>query len=142
MKINGKRVIDAKKPLKITVSPQDANAGRTKDPAKCAAARAIIRTISDAKSARVHLGRTYIEYPDHWVRYKTPPSLKIEIVSFDRGAKPQHTVGDYTLQAPAPADRLGSRKKPQGSTGSKNRRPHIARIHHQIEGVRAHGANR
>jgi hypothetical protein len=125
MHINGKRVIDATKPLRISISKADAAGGRTKDSARCAAARAIIRTVANAKAARVHLGRTYIETEKAWVRYKTPDSLKVEIV----------------LYAPAPTDRLGSRPRPTG-TGRKTRRPHIARIHHQIEGVRAHGANK
>lgn len=145
MRINGKRVVDATKPLHITVSARDASLGKTKDPAKCAAARAIVRTVADAKSSRVHLGRTYIEYEDKWVRYKTPEGLKVELVSFDRGAKAEYTEGDYTLYAPSPTDRLGHQRKigtPTGKTGSKKRRPHIARIHHQIEGVRARGANK
>ena len=143
MRINGKKVVDAKGPLRISISARDAALGKTKDPAKCAASRAIIRTVADAKGARVHLGRTYIEMEDKWVRYKTPEALKTEIVSFDRGAKAEHTIGDYTLYAPSPTDRLGVRpKKTAGKTSGKQRRPHIARIHHQIEGVRAHGANR
>lgn len=145
MRINGKKVVDAKAPLHISISKADAAAGKNKDPAKCAAARAVVRTIADAKGARVHLGRTYIEYPDKWVRYKTPEALKVEIVSFDRGANKEYAEGDYTLYAPSPTDRLGHERKigiPTGKTGSRKRRPHIARIHHQIEGVRARGANR
>ena len=142
MEINGKRVVDATKPLHISINKRDASLGKTKDPGACAAARAIIRTVADAKGARVHLGRTYVEYPDKWVRYKTPDALKTEIVSFDRGGKAEYTEGDYTLYAPTPTDRLGNRPKPQGKTGSKKRRPHIARIIHQIEGVRARGANK
>jgi hypothetical protein len=142
MKIGGKKVVDAKRKLRISISKRDAALGKTKDPGGCAAARAIVRTIADAKAARVHLGRTYVEYPDKWVRYMTPVPLKVEIVSFDRGTKAEYSEGDYTLYAPSPSDRLGARPKPQGKTGSKPRRPHIARIHHQIEGVRARGANR
>lgn len=142
MKINGKRVVDATKPLHISISKRDAALGKTKDPANCAAARAIIRTIADAKGARVHLGRTYIEYPDKWVRYKTPPGLKTEIVSFDRGAKAEYAEGEYTLYAPTPSDKLNARPKVLGKTAGPRRRPHIARIHHQIEGVRARGANK
>lgn len=57
MHINGKKVVDAKAPLRISISKQDAKSGKNKDPAKCAAANAIVRTIADAKSARVHLYR-------------------------------------------------------------------------------------
>lgn len=143
MEIAGKKVVDAKKPLYISISKADATKGKTKDPAACAAARAIVRTVADAKSARVHLGRTYIEYPDKWVRYKTPDGLKVEIVSFDRGTNAEYAEGDYTLYAPSPADRIGARlgRGVSGKTAGK-KRPHIARIHHQIEGVRVRGANR
>ncbi len=143
MEINGKKVVDATRPMKISISKQDAKLGKTKDPGSCAAARAIIRSVVDAKAARVHLGRTYIEYPDKWVRYRTPVALKLEIVSFDRGAECSYTKGDFTLLAPTSTDRLGMRpKKPTGKTGSRKRRSHIARVNHQIEGVRPRGANR
>lgn len=142
MRINGKRVVDAKQTLRITISKRDAALGKTKDPAECAAARAIVRMVQDVKSARVHLGRTYIEYPDRWVRYKTPNNLKTEIVSFDRGARRHYSEGSYTLYAPAPADRLGARYKPTGKTGHSKRRAHIAKRIHYIEGVRARGANK
>jgi hypothetical protein len=145
MRINGKRVVDARVNLHISVSKQDARLGKNKDPAKCAAARAIVRTLADAKGARVHLGRTYVEYPDKWVRYRTPGSLRLEIVSFDRGGIKEHAEGVYTLYAPSSTDRLNHPRqinKPTGKTGSAKRRPHIARVYHQIEGVRAHGANK
>lgn len=142
MRINGKKVVDATKSLRISISKQDAKNGKTKDPAKCAAARAIVRILIDAKSARVHLGRTYIELEDKWVRYKTPNSLKTEIVSFDRGTAPEYSEGEYTLSLISPSDKFGKRPKPTGKTSGKKRRPYIARVHHQIEGVRRHGANR
>lgn len=144
MRIAGKKVVDATKPLRITISKRDASLGKTKDPGACAAARAIVRTTADVKAARVHLGRTYVEYPDRWVRYKTPVGLKTEIVSFDRGARAAYAEGSYTLYVPAPMDRLGARagRGTAGKTAGKKRRPHIARVVHQIEGVRAKGANR
>jgi hypothetical protein len=142
MKINGKRVVDATRPLKIEISAKDAAAGKRNDPGGCAAARAIVRGYRDtgAKQARVHLGRTYIEYEDKWVRYNTPTSLKTEIVSFDRGAEAQYSAGTYNLQAIQPTARLGVKRS--GPSGPRGKRPHIARVHHQIEGVRARGANR
>ena len=156
MRINGKPVIDATEPLHISISKDDARRGRSKDPGKCAAAQCLLRTVADAKAARVHLGRVYIELDSYWVRYMTPPPLKLEIVSFDRGANAQYTCGDYTLPAPKKTQRLengaGYREKRRKAaqrrgesirrTGNHQRRPHIARIHHQIEGVRPRGANR
>jgi hypothetical protein len=151
MRINGKKVVDASGPLKITITPRDAALGKTKDPGGCAAARAIIRGYRDegAKAARVHLGRTYVEFDDKWVRYKTPAPLKAEIVSFDRGTKPEFMAGEYKLLRMAPCDRFGKRPAESKIAGPKETRHKpriarrkIARVHHQIEGVRARGANR
>jgi hypothetical protein len=151
MRINGKRVVDASGPLKITITQRDATLGKTKDPGGCAAARAIVRGYRDdgAKAARVHIGRTYVEYDDKWVRYKTPDPLKAEIVSFDRGTKPEFMVGEYKLLRMAPCERLGARPSSTKVGGPKETRHKpriarrkIARIHHQIEGVCARGANR
>lgn len=151
MRINGKKVVDASGPLKITITPRDAALGKNKDPGACAAARAIVRGYKDegAKAARVHIGRTYVEYDDKWVRYKTPDALKTEIVSFDRGAKPEFVAGEYKLLRMNPCDRLGARppeKKIGGPKETRHKpriaRRKIARVIHQIEGVRARGANR
>lgn len=149
MRINGKRVVDATKSLEITITKRDAELGKNKDPGGCAAARAILRTYrpEGAKSTRVHIGRTYIEYPDKWVRYKTPLSLKAEIVSFDRGNKPEFMEGNYKLQKIAPTDRMGVRtNKKHGPEATRHKarkdRIKIARAVHHVEGVRARGANR
>lgn len=143
MKINGKPVEDAKRPLRISINDEDARLGKNKNPSGCAAARAIMRMYkpAGAKQARVHLGRVYVEYPEKWVRYMTPNTLKAEIVSFDRGSKAQYMVGEYKLSVPPPSNTLGSHPgfKP---TGKNKHRAHIARARHQIEGVRARGANR
>lgn len=149
MQINGKKVVDASGPLKITITPRDAALGKTKDPGGCAAARAIIRGYKDegAKAARVHIGRTYIEYVDKWVRYKTPDALRTEIVSFDRGTQPKFMAGEYKLLRMSPCDRLEAKRPKVGGPKETRHKPHIARrkiarITHQIEGVRARGANR
>jgi len=142
MKINGKKVVDAKQPLRIIITARDAAQGKNKDPGGCAAALAIVRGYrkEGVKNARVHVGRVYVEYNDRWVRYHTPANLKAEIISFDRGASPKFMQGEYNLQKIAPTDRLGARRKPAGPRSGKRAR--VARIHHQIEGVRSRGANR
>lgn len=149
MEIAGKKVVDATKSLKITITPRDAREGKSKDPGACAAARAIMRTFRSegAKAARVHLGRTYIEYPDKWIRFRTPAALKTEIVSFDRGGKAEYAEGTYNLEKISASDRIGARKnKTAGKTSSanltKSKRPKVAWAVHQIEGVRARGANK
>jgi hypothetical protein len=148
MEINGKKVVDATKPLRIVINADDAERGTTKDPSACAAARAILRGYKKkgVKNARVHLGRVYLEYPDKWVRYLTPDSLRAEIISFDRGNTAKFMEGAYTLHKVYRPERFGARDKPQGRTSTSvlapSKRPKIARSIHQIEGVRAHGANR
>lgn len=142
MRIAGKRVVDAVTPLKINISSLDARLGKNKDPGACAAARAIIRSVKDAKGARVHLGRVYIEQNDKWVRYITPQALKIEIVSFDRGTNSAYAEGSYTLYPPSPAERLAARKHKPGPKATRHAHKKVARINHRIEGVRQHGANK
>jgi hypothetical protein len=45
--------------------------------------------------SRVHLGCTYLRFGKKWLRYATPPSLKAEIISFDRGGG--FYPGDFRL---------------------------------------------
>lgn len=105
--IDGLPIIDAKKTITLTVTNRDINGADTKDPADCVAARACRRELH-ATEARVHLGRVYIKTsPGAWTRYLTPPSLRQEIISFDRGGS--FEPGDYVLHVPHPAKRLGKR---------------------------------
>lgn len=148
MEIAGLKVVDATKPLTITVTAQDVKKGDTKDPASCAAARSLVRS-GACTEARVHLGRTYLKTKTpagvaRWVRYRTPMAIRTEVVSFDRGA--QFTPGEYTLKPLGPFDRARAKLgKAQGSETNKTRPHHkkIARIkHHAVSGVRHHGAVR
>jgi len=136
MEINGKKVVDATKPIRLTITAQDVKNGRTKDPGSCAAAKALIRTQPHCTKARVHLGCIYVEQPTKWVRYRTPSSIRTELVSFDRGAEFQ--AGDYTISPPTLYERTHHRS---GSETSRTtpKHTHVARIkHHEVSGVR-HG---
>ena len=153
MEINGKKVVDATRKLKINISPRDATEGATKDPASCAAARAAKRDIPHCISARVHIGRVYVELKDKWVRYFTPESLRTEIIAFDRGGSFQ--PGEYELNPPSKAETEESRKKYRKETrdqSTRNRSRHpaqsprktlIAKVkRHNVTGIRPRGANR
>lgn len=136
MKIKGKKVVDAKEPVLLIISAADVTKGKTKNPGGCAAALSAMRTCKGAVSAKVHLSRAYVEYPDKIVRYMTPQRLRTEIVSFDRGHK--FESGDYELQVPPKAVRLGldhggnyPRKR-----NRENEKPR--RSFHFTQGVRAH----
>lgn len=119
--INKVPVIDARKAAKITIKPLDVKRGDSKDPGRCAAARACLHDMH-AIAARVHVGRTYVELPVKlarryvgvrgtngtkrgpvWVRFRTPPALRTEIVSFDRSK--HFDPGIYILPPPQPSHR-------------------------------------
>jgi hypothetical protein len=169
MEIAGKKVVDAKKPAKIVITARDARLGDNKNPSSCAAALAVKRDIPECLSARVHIGRVYIEHKDKWVRYFTPDSLRSEIIAFDRGGSFQ--PGEYVLKAPAPSETGEAQKKayidrsyPNGRSEAKrkkdrasaavsdaNRSSHaksprkvkIAKIkRHEVTGIRPKGAVR
>jgi hypothetical protein len=74
--IDGKPVVDADKPVTVHITSEDCD------------------------ESRVHLGCTYLRFGNKWLRYATPPSLKAEIISFDRGGG--FYPGDFRLH-PMPA---------------------------------------
>jgi hypothetical protein len=108
MEIAGKRVVDAKRSARILITKRDVVDGDNKNPSSCAAALAAKRDVPECLSARVHIGRVYIEHRDRWVRYLTPDALRTEIVAFDRGGSFQ--PGDYVLRAPSPTETIEGRK--------------------------------
>jgi hypothetical protein len=97
--IDGNPVVDADKPVTVHITPEDCARGSKKDPEKCAAALALKR-VTSCDESRVHLGCTYLRFGKKWFRYATPPSLKAEIISFDRGGG--FYPGDFRLH-PMPA---------------------------------------
>lgn len=147
MEINGKPVVDATKPIKIEITARDAKEGDNKNPSSCAAARAVKRDIAECVSARVHIGRVYVETPRKWIRYETPDSLRTEIIAFDRGGS--FAPGTYKLGVPMSQEkRREYMKKSGGQRGkhghpSKRPRKLIAKIkRHEVTGIRPKGANR
>ncbi len=114
--IDGKPVIDAKRPITITVNPKDIATADIKKPDSCAFAQACRRELK-VKEVRVHLGRVYLRNNENnWVRYLTPHNLRNEIIAFDRGGK--FIAGEFQLMAPTPTKKLG---KAKGSLTNKTR---------------------
>lgn len=134
MKIEGKKVVDAKGKLQLQITPQDVKNGTKRAPDACAAAKACIRQLG-ASSAKVHLSRTYVEFPDKWVRYHTPQALRTEIISFDRGER--FEAGDYALSPMQAAKRTGKR---QGSNKPVSKAPKKRAKAHRVTGVRGHAS--
>jgi len=144
MEINGKPVINATKAHKIEIKPIDITRAKGKDPGACAAAKAIIRE-GDCMAARVHLDRTYLEYKKEWIRFRTPQSLRNEIIALDRGG--QFYPGEHELKVLCKSAReeleRGVRQGSKiGDKRAERPRRKIARTNHMIEGVRSYGANK
>jgi hypothetical protein len=124
--IDGLPVIDAKRPITITITKSDVDKADVKEPAGCAVARACRRDLH-AIEARVHLARVYVRTnKGNWTRYMTPRSMRSEIVAFDRGG--QFEPGEFTLSAPSATKVLGKRRggsKPFVKRGKKRKPPHV-----------------
>lgn len=135
--INEVPVFNATKSAKITITPLDVKRGDKKDAGKCAAARACVHDMS-AVAARVHVGRTYVELPAKqarrygvkapngspvWVRFRTPNSLRTEIVAFDRAKS--FDPGDYILPPCQPSHRATGRR--YGGNGADAKQVSTAR---------------
>jgi hypothetical protein len=148
MEINGKKVVDATKPAKITITPKDIAKGDNKNPSGCAAAQAAMHSLENCISARVHIGRVYIEQERRWVRYNTSDALRTEIVAFDRGG--QFEPGEYTLRPVSANETTEGRARKRGEKNhngpSKTKGPRRALIakvkRHEVTGIRPKGANR
>lgn len=130
--IDGKPVVDADKPVTVHITPEDCARGSKKDPEKCAAALALKR-VTACDESRVHLGCTYLRFGNKWFRYATPPSLKAEIISFDRGGG--FYPGDFRLH-PMPASlRLKPTNQKSGRTRKRTRKSSAD----PLDGQHAHG---
>lgn len=128
--IEGLPVVDAKHDLHIQIQPNDVKQSKKADPANCAAAVACRRKFKT--EVRVYLTKTFIKERKHWVRYSTPQAISREIVSFDRSSI--FEPGDYKLNRPAPAARLGMRKP----TGPKETSGKPRHYHHITKNVRSY----
>jgi hypothetical protein len=135
MRIDGLPVKDAKKKLPITINARDVRRGNNNQPTSCAAAQACLRQ-SDASAARVHLGRTYLLIDGkHWLRFKTPASMRSEIIAFDRGGK--FATGEYVLGALQPTSRATGKRQGTVEKPTRNRKTAKKRRYHAVTDVRS-----
>jgi hypothetical protein len=140
MTIGGLRVINARRPIIVTVKPRDISRGRTEQAASCAAAKAAMSSIPNCVEARIHRSRVYIKRRDRdvWERYQTGGALRDQLMIFDRGGRFQ--PGEYELLPPVKA-----RARTRGTKNRNRKRTHVRRARklHVAEGVRprmgAHG---
>lgn len=96
------RVVEAKKALHVSVTPEDCKGSKSKNPSSCAMARACER---EYDGAIISLSIAYVINGKTATRYKVPQSVAREIVSFDRNH--DFRPGDYKLNAPTKDQVLG-----------------------------------
>jgi hypothetical protein len=121
---------DATRDLVLHITESDIKGAKRKDNSNCAAAHALCRQ-EHVKTARVSKTKTYVFHRDGSVsRYITPSSLYTELMIFDRGGRMES--GDFILQAPKGAQKLGAHVKPRGP----HRTAKPPRKMHMIEKVR------
>lgn len=142
MKIDGQKVVDAKRKIALEITDADVGKGKTKNPGLCAAARACMRQIPGVEAARVHLSRVYLKVKGkvkkdaQWVRYATPPALRNEIIAFDRGG--EFEPGKYTISWVQPSTHFGKkRKRFDTSKGPRHGKKSPRSKPHRVTNVRA-----
>jgi predicted DNA-binding transcriptional regulator AlpA len=143
-------VIEARVPVRVTVTNQDVVSATKKSSKQCALARASAR-LPEVKAGYFFRTTAYLEYRDKMIRYSLPTSVQKEIVSFDRarlfapGTYQLSPTSTATSQIKAlaknsaepskrPASRRRTRKKVQQS-----RRPEVV---HRTQFVRRVGERR
>lgn len=127
---NVTKVVDAKKRVTISVTEKDCRYARKSSPDKCAMAKACER---EYDGAIISMSTAYLIKGEVATRYKTPPSVSREIVSFDRNH--DFRPGEYTLNAIPKGNTLGVKKpyedRKRASTG-KGRA-----VSHRTAGIRS-----
>jgi hypothetical protein len=130
---NIESVVDATEPLNIEVTKRDNQNSAVKNHKKCALAVACERK-KDVDGVIISIATAYLIKGNQAIRYKVPPSVSREIVSFDR--KAGFEEGFYKLNAPTVHDRLGYSTTPRNHAetgrGRKIKRRHVT------ENVREH----
>ena len=114
------KVVDARSALVIHITKTDVRKGALKDAKTCAAAQSICRQ-DGIEAAQVYIGRTYVKKAGKWIRYATPPSLRNEIIAFDRGG--EFEPGDYTLNPVQPVVQYKNRRERAEYMKEYNKRP-------------------
>lgn len=125
-----KKVVDANRGTKITVTPKDCTNGVGKAANLCAIAKAAMRRYD---GAIISLSRAYLVSGTTATRYNVPGHVTRELVVFDRAHN--FEPGVYVLERPRKGNRLGDRLgRPAGSRKPKKAR---VRAKHYTQGVRA-----
>jgi len=124
-------VSDAKKGVSINVTEVDCSGAKKGDFTSCALAKACRRQFK-ADGAIVGISYSYLVTGSHATRFRTPPSVAREIITFDRHN--DFDIGTYQLCRVSPSARLGTR--PDNPTGKHDAAIRIKYIVHHTSRVR------
>lgn len=113
---HGIPIVDAKKHREVVLTNRDISRSSMKDPTSCAFAKACNRD-DQVVGAFFFLTTAYLQFSDRIERYTLPPSMRAEIVAFDRGGPKAMEAGIYRLSPIRGSKRLG--KKTSQSVGKK-----------------------
>lgn len=114
-------MVDATRPVRVDITPEDCVKGTKKAPNKCAMARAFER---EYDGAIISKSVAYLIRGTKATRYTTPQSVAREIVSFDRHQ--DFAPGRYSLRPPfqpkvlKPGERARKNKPRKEPSGYKN----------------------
>lgn len=100
--------------MEVDVKTVDVKKSVAKNPAKCAVARAFQRE-THVEAAIIGLTFSYLIKGKIAIRFRTPESVRTELVSFDRHG--DFEVGHYHLTPPPASARLGA----YGRSGARRR---------------------
>jgi len=128
----GLPIVDAKKHLEVVLTSRDIRHSSMKDPTSCAFARACNRR-EEVVAAYFFLTTAYLQFEDRIERYMLPPSMRAEIVAFDRGGPSAMEAGIYRLSPIRKSKRLGSKQSPS----TKNGRGKHKKVHRSVNVRRA-----
>lgn len=133
--IDGLPVIDARRALKLHITPEHVKRASRKRPDNCAIAQTCLAT-PGVKEVRIHLSRAYLRSNSkNWQRFLVSPVLRSEIIAFDRGGK--FAPGDYVLHKVTPTKRLGKRQGGNKKPGTaRYQGGHKRRAYHVVTDVR------
>jgi hypothetical protein len=131
-------VEDADEPIVLHITKRDTSAGKKFAPAECAAALSCRRE-PGVLAALVYRTRTVLLKKKGrglvWKRYKTPESVRNELIAFDRGG--EFMPGDYIVRPLGKNQQLGNIKQSNALRGDrKPKSPRGKRSPHVVQGVR------
>lgn len=132
------RVADANKPITIEVTDGDCTDAKKKSENSCVMAKACER-LPGIDGAIIKTTSSYLIRGTLAIRYKTPPCVVREIVSFDRHR--DFRPGTYYLAAISKSHLLGVERAAGNGNGKKSKgvlkhRKHVLKPHGRTQGIR------